>query len=114
MSDSKTNYKKITAIIRKGRLEAVEHALQELGIPGITVTRVKGYGEYADFFSNNWMVSHARIEIFIRAERAEEVANAILEAAHTGLAGDGIVAVLPVETVRRVRTGASLPPEKDH
>lgn len=102
------NYKKINAIIRRDRLEAVEHALQALEVPGITVTRVKGYGERCDFFNNDWLVSHARIELFIGADRAEEVANAILEAAHTGLSGDGIVAILPVEAVHRIRTGAPL------
>jgi nitrogen regulatory protein P-II 1 len=102
------SYKKINAIIRQGRLEATERRLRELGIPGITVTRVKGYGEYADFFNNDWMVSHARIEIFTEADRAEDIADAIIEAAHSGLEGDGIVAVLPVDTVRRVRTGSFL------
>jgi len=48
--------------------------------------------------------SHARIEIFIGKDRVEAVANAILEAAHQGLPGDGIVAVLPAEQVFRIRT----------
>lgn len=47
------NYKKIIAILRQGRLEATERRPRELGIPGITVTRVKGYGEYDDFFTND-------------------------------------------------------------
>jgi nitrogen regulatory protein P-II 1 len=55
-------YKKINAIIRQNRLESTERRLQELGVSGITVTRVKGYGEYADFFNNDWMVRHAQIK----------------------------------------------------
>ncbi|VAW89510.1 hypothetical protein MNBD_GAMMA17-635, partial [hydrothermal vent metagenome] len=58
------DYRKITAIIRRDVLEKVEQKLQAMGVQGISVTRVKGYGEYADFYSRDWMVSHARIEIF--------------------------------------------------
>jgi len=98
------NYRKITAIIRNDLLEKVEHKLQELGIKGISVTKVKGYGEYANFYSKDWMVSNARIEIFIDEARADAIANAIMEAAHVGIEGDGIVAVLPVEKLYRIRT----------
>lgn len=54
------------------------------------------------------MVRHARIEIFTEAGRAEDIADAIIEAAHAGRQGGGIVVVLPVDTVRRVRTGSFL------
>lgn len=97
--------RKITAIIRVSRLETVEKRLQDLGVPGISVTKVKGYGEYANFFSRDWLVEHARIEIFLTQKRADEIARAIMAAAHTGGAGDGLVVVLPVETVYRIRSG---------
>lgn len=96
---------KITAIIRVSRLETVEKRLQELRVPGISVTKVKGYGEYANFFSRDWMTEHARIEIFLTRDLAYEIAHAILAAAHTGTAGDGLVVVLPVEAVYRIRSG---------
>ena len=98
-------FRKVTAIIRSSVLERVEQRLQGLCVPGISVRKVKGYGEYANLFSRDWMVEHARLEIFVRRERADEIARAILDAAQTGLAGDGIVVVLPVEAVYRVRTG---------
>lgn len=97
--------RKVTAIVRTDVLERVEKCLEDLRIPGISVTKVKGFGEYASFFSRDWMVEHARIEIFLRRERADEIARAIVEAAHTGLAGDGLVAVLPVEAIYRIRSG---------
>ncbi|HDK44388.1 MAG TPA: P-II family nitrogen regulator [Desulfobacteraceae bacterium] len=98
------DFRKITAIIQKDALEKVEDQLRKLGVPGISVTHVKGYGHYANFFSKDWLVSHVRIEVFIGQERAEEVATAIMNAAHTGMDGDGIVAVLPVESVYQIQT----------
>ncbi len=96
--------RKVTAIVRVEVLERVEGRLQDLRVPGITVTKVKGYGEYENFFARDWMTEHARIEIFLRRERADEVARTIVDAAHTGVAGDGIVVVLPVESIYRIRS----------
>lgn len=97
--------RKITAIIRSSVLEKVERRLQDLRIPGLSVTKVKGYGEYANFFSRDWMSEHARVEVFLHRERAGEVAEAIVEVARSGGAGDGLVVILPVESVYRIRTG---------
>lgn len=102
--------RKVTAIVRSDLLERVERRLQELRAPGITVTKVRGYGEYENFFARDRMTQHSRVEIFLRRERAEDVARAIVEAAHTGGAGDGLVAVLPdMHRVRRAHS-ADLPP----
>ena len=98
------DFRKVTAIIRPDSLEKVEKALQALSIPGVSVTKVKGYGEYANFYAPDWMLTHARVEVFVGQHRAEEVAKAIMDAAHTGIEGDGIVAVLPVESVYHIRT----------
>jgi nitrogen regulatory protein P-II 1 len=97
-------FRKVTAIIRPDRLEMVEKALRSLAVPGVSVSKAKGYGEYADFYTPDWMLTHARVEVFIGQHRAEEVAEAIMNAAHTGLAGDGIVTVSPVESVYHIRT----------
>lgn len=97
-------YRKVTAIIRCDALEKVERKLQETEVQGISVTRVKGYGEYADFYAHDWMVTYARIEIFTMVEKTDAIVRTILEAAHVGLSGDGIVAVLPVEQLYRIRT----------
>lgn len=95
---------KVTAIVRRGALESVERTLQELGIGGISVTNVKGFGEYADFFRHDWLVSHVRIEVFTGEERAREIVEAILSTAHTGAEGDGLVALLPVAELYRIRS----------
>jgi len=94
----------VIAIVRLEALEKVEARMQEIGVRGISVTKVKGYGEYKNFYSKDWMVSSARIEIFAGKARARDIAAAIMEVAHSGLSGDGIVAIMPVETVFRIRT----------
>lgn len=97
--------RKVTANVRAGVLEKVEQRLHDLRVPGISVTKVKDYGECANFFTRDWLVEHARIEIFLTRDRATEIARPIVEAAHTGIPGDGIVVVLPVESIYRIRTG---------
>jgi nitrogen regulatory protein P-II 1 len=97
-------FRKVIAVVRPGVLEKVEEALQALGVPGVSATKVKGYGEYADFFTPDWMLTHVRVEVFIGQHRADEVAQVIMNAAHTGMVGDGIVAISPVESVYHIRT----------
>ena len=104
--------KKIEAIIKPFKLDEVKEALNEMGIKGMTVSEVKGYGrqkghkeiyrgaEYVVDF-----IPKVKLEIIIEAEQVEEVVTRIREAANTGKIGDGKIFVLPVEEVIRVRTG---------
>lgn len=105
------DYRKITAIIQVERLEAVEKSLQAIAVPGISVTKVKGYGEYANFFSSDWTCEHARIEIFVHETQTEKIVSTIMDSAHTGISGDGIVVVLPVESIFRIKTKKSIESE---
>jgi nitrogen regulatory protein P-II 1 len=97
-------FKKVTAILRPEVMDQVEARLQQEGIRGITVTPVKGYGEYANYFRRDMMVRHFRLEIFTQAERVEKIVETIADAAHSGVPGDGFIAVLPVERLFRIRT----------
>ena len=96
--------KLIVAIIRSDRLEPVEDKLKELGVERVNVSKVKGYGEYRDFFARDWMVQEVRVEIFTRQHKVDTIAGAIMEAAHTGVPGDGVVAILPVDRLFLIRT----------
>jgi len=96
-------FAKVTAIIRPDALERVEQSLQALGVPGISVSKTKGYGEYADFYSTDWMTSCVRVEVIVREPQAEEVAETIMEAAYTGLDGDGLVVISPIFAVYHIR-----------
>ena len=106
--------KKIEAIIKPFKLDDVKEALNEIGITGMTISEVKGYGrqkghkeiyrgaEYVVDF-----IPKVKIEIVIEASRTEEIINKIKESAHTGKIGDGKIFILPVEEAIRVRTGES-------
>jgi len=104
--------KKIEAIIKPFKLDDVKEALNEIGIQGMTISEVKGYGrqkghkeiyrgaEYVVDF-----IPKIKIEIVVEADRAEEVVAKIQDAANTGKIGDGKIFVFSVETAIRVRTG---------
>ncbi len=104
--------KLITAIIKPFKLEEVRDALNGLGVHGMTVTEVKGYGrqkghteiyrgaEYAVNF-----LPKVRIEIAVASERADKVVDAISSAAKTGQIGDGKIFVTDIERAVRIRTG---------
>jgi nitrogen regulatory protein P-II 1 len=104
--------KMVTAIIKPFVLEDVKGALEQLGVLGMTVSEVQGYGrqkghtevyrgaEYSVDF-----VPKVRIEVVTDDPTAEKVLDAIAETARTGKIGDGKVWVTSVETVVRVRTG---------
>jgi len=104
--------KKIEAIIKPFKLDDVKEALNEIGIKGMTISEVKGYGrqkghkeiyrgaEYVVDF-----IPKVKLEIIVEAEQVEQVLTTIRDAAMTGKIGDGKIFVLPVEDVVRVRTG---------
>jgi nitrogen regulatory protein P-II 1 len=104
--------KKIEAIIKPFKLDDVKAALNDLGVQGMTVTEVKGYGrqkghteiyrgaEYVVDF-----VPKVKIEIVVPADMTDKVVEAITAAAKTGKLGDGKIFVSPVEQAIRVRTG---------
>jgi nitrogen regulatory protein P-II 1 len=100
------NYQKVIAIFRCESAKKVECGLQEIDVHGFSISKVKGYGEYADLYSDDWLVTHARIEIFTEESKVMEIVETIMNAAHVGIEGDGIVAVSPVEKLFRIRTRA--------
>ena len=102
----------IIAIIRRDKLEPVEEKLQNIGVERINVSKVKGYGEYHNFFTRDWMVEELRLEIFTKKNEVETITAAIMDAAHTGLPGDGVVAVVPVEKFFLIRTRSEAIPDE--
>ncbi len=94
----------IVAIIRRDKLEDVERRLREIGVEEISVSKIKGYSEYHNFFTQDWMVEEVRVEVFTRLHKVDSIIAAIMDAAHTGVPGDGVVAVLPIEKLYLIRT----------
>ena len=77
-------FRKITAIIHPYRLEDVEEKLLSMNVLDAFISKIKGYGEYANFFNFDWLADHIKVEVFIGKHRAEEIAKAIMEVAHSG------------------------------
>ena len=104
--------KKIEAIVKPFKLDDVKEALNEIGIRGMTISEVKGYGrqkghkeiyrgaEYVVDF-----IPKIKLEIIVDAAQVDQVVAKIKESAYTGKIGDGKIFVLPIEEVIRVRTG---------
>ncbi len=103
--------KKIEAIIKPFKLEEVKDALAELGIEGMTVTEVKGFGRQKGhtevYRGSEYTVDFLpkiKLEIVLPTEQVAEATKAISTAAKTGKIGDGKIFVLPVEESIRIRT----------
>ncbi|UUM21491.1 P-II family nitrogen regulator [Mycoavidus sp. SF9855] len=102
----------ITAIIKPFKLDEVREALSEIGISGITVTEVKGFGRqkgHTELYRGAEYVidflPKVKIEIAVPKELVEQVIDAIEHTARTGKIGDGKIFVAPIEQAIRIRTG---------
>ena len=75
------NIKLITAIFPRDRLEAVEEKLRRIGVERVDVSKVRGYGEYRNFYARDWMVDEIRLDIFTKVNEVPSIAAAIMDAA---------------------------------
>lgn len=103
---------KIEAIVRYERLQDVQDALDEIGVSGLNVTEVKGCGRqkgYTEHYrgsqANISLLPKLKVESVVPADITDRVVEAIVAAAYTGETGDGLLFVLPVSEVVRIRTG---------
>jgi len=106
--------KLIVAIIQPHRIDSVREALTEVGVEGLTVTEVRGYGRQrghrevyrgAEYTIN--YVPKLKLEIAVDNEKADDVVEAITKAARTGKIGDGKIFVFDLQSALRIRTGES-------
>ena len=104
--------KKIEAIIKPFKLDEVKEALQEIGIQGLSVIEVKGFGRqkgHTELYRGAEYVvdflPKVKLEVVVNDAIAERVVEAIAGAAQTGRIGDGKIFVVPVESALRIRTG---------
>ncbi|MBU2522475.1 MAG: P-II family nitrogen regulator [Proteobacteria bacterium] len=103
---------KIEAIIKPFKLDEVKDILSEIGVHGMTISEVKGYGRQkghkeiyrgAEYLVD--FIPKIKIEIVVEADKTDKVVEAIIKASNTGKIGDGKIFVFPVEEAIRVRTG---------
>ncbi|MBX2992381.1 MAG: P-II family nitrogen regulator [Bacteroidetes bacterium] len=106
--------RKIEAIIRPFRIDDVREALAEIGVKGMTLTEVKGYGRqkgHTELYRGSEyqidFLPKIKIEVIVADGMADKVVDTIMNAARTGQVGDGKIFVYPVDDVIRVRTGES-------
>jgi nitrogen regulatory protein P-II 1 len=104
--------KKIESIIKPFKLDDVKDALQEIGIQGITVSEVKGYGRqrgHSELYRGAEYVvdflPKIKLELVVTDDRVQEVVDAIVSHAQSGRIGDGKIFISPVEDAVRIRTG---------
>lgn len=104
--------KKVEAIIKPFKLDEVKEALQRIGVQGLTVTEVKGFGRqkgHTELYRGAEYVvdflPKIKLEIVITDEMVDKAVDAIVEAANTGRIGDGKIFILPLEESIRIRTG---------
>ncbi len=104
--------KKIEAVIKPFKLEEVREALSALGVSGLTVTEVKGFGRqkgHTELYRGAEYVvdflPKVKVEVVVPAKMLDAAVDAIVKAAHTGKIGDGKIFITPVEQVIRIRTG---------
>ncbi len=103
---------KIEAIIRPHKLEDLRSALEQLGVTGMTVTEVRGFGRqkghhelYRGREYNVAFLPKIKVEVVVKAETTEQVITAIREAVNTGQVGDGKIFIYDLKDVVRIRTG---------
>jgi len=104
--------KKIEAIIKPHKLEDIKDTLSDMGVEGMTVSEVKGFGRQKGhkeiYRGAEYMVDFVpkvKIEIVTEAGKVDQLVSMILKTAHTGKIGDGKIFVLPIEKAVRIRTG---------
>ena len=104
--------KLIIAIIQPHRIDSVREALTGVGVEGLTVSEVRGYGRQRGqkeiYRGAEYSVSYVpklKLEIAVESEKADDVIDAITRSARTGKIGDGKIFVLPLESALRIRTG---------
>ncbi len=104
--------KKIEAVIKPFKLEDVKDALAEIGITGMTVSEVKGYGRqkgHSELYRGAEYVvdflPKIKMEMVVEASMVDQVVNTIVEAARTGKIGDGKIFVSDINQIVRIRTG---------
>jgi len=98
--------KMITAIVRTTSLDTIVNCLEDIGVKEITISEIKEISDETPL-SHHYTV-HSRIDLIIPDEKVLKITDVILQHTHTGLAGDGFIAVLPVDYMIKIRTKQKL------
>jgi len=103
--------KRIEAVIKPFKLDEVREALMKIGLRGMTITEVRGFGRqrgHTELYRGSEyqidLLPKVKVEVVVEEDVVEEAVEAIIEAAYTGEIGDGKIFIIPVDDVMRIRT----------
>ena len=102
------NVKRITIIVPVDCFEKLETCLRGTGVHGLTVTEVRGFGEYANFYQRNLLVDNIRIDIYAGTDKAESIIDSVIDFQADDFTRTGLLAVEPVERLVSLRTGEAV------
>jgi nitrogen regulatory protein PII len=102
--------KRITTIVPADYLERMEQCLCDLGVPGMTIDNVRGFGEHANLFSNDLLRRNVRIEVYIGVERCDELCGEIRRFTSAAHPSAGILVVESVERIVDLNSGKDILP----
>lgn len=105
------SFKYVIAIVRPEVVAPLETKLGAIGVGGITLTKVKGFGEYKNFFTRDWLSEHTKVEIFAEESKVDALLDVLQEIADADIPAVGIVAVIPVDRFLHLRTGTGILPD---
>lgn len=97
-------FRYVIAIVQPEVIPALEAQLPRIGVGGITLTRVKGFGDYKNFFARDWATEHTKAELFVDEARIGALLEVLREV--TNAAAPGVVAVMPVESFHHLHAGS--------
>jgi nitrogen regulatory protein P-II 1 len=91
------SFKYVVAIVAPEFVQSLENKLRSIGVGGITLTRVRGFGQYKNFYARDWLTDHVKVEIFAAESAVDGLVKALVASAGFDVPGSGIVAVVPVD-----------------
>lgn len=100
--------KLIVAYVREQRIGPLVDRLRAFGVSGISVSQAQGMGEYTNPHGSHGLEPHRRIDVMLEASKAQLAAELIMDVARSGLTGDGIVAIMPIDNLFRIRDNTEI------
>ena len=99
------NIKRITTIVPTDRLTDLERCLRAAGVPGMTIDKVQGFGEHANYFRSDLLRENAQVQVFIGIDRCEEITEAIKQFAKDAHISAGILVIESIERLIELNSG---------
>jgi len=103
------NVKRVTIIVPVECFDKLEACLRGVGVHGLTVTEVRGFGAHANFYQRDLLVDNIRIDIYTGADKVESVIDSVINFQADDFAHTGMLAIEPVERLVNLRTGEEVP-----